>query len=211
MHSFFDTEGPFFRTLEYISNLFFLNVVTVLLCFPVITAGASVTAMHYVLMQMAEEKEGHVIKTFWAQFKSNFRTSTPPWLILLLIGLLFYGDYRLVMNEEYGLPRAFLVVAIIGLAVVYAIFLWIFPYLARFSNSTGGALKNAAILAIGSLPRTLAMMGITAAFIFLFTQVTRLLPLFFVCGLSLPSYFDTLLYYPVLKPLIENAEKKEKE
>lgn len=208
MRTFFDTDGPFFRTLEYISNLFFLNIMTVLMCIPVITAGASITAMHYVLMQMIDEREGHIIRTFWKQFGINFKSSTPAWLILLAAGLIFYGDYRLVRGGTYDLPHAFLVIALIGLFIVFAVFLWIFPYLARFSNTTSGALKNAVILAAGSFPRTLAMIAITAGVIFLFTQVSRLIPLVFICGISLPGYLDALLYYPVLRPLIEKAAEK---
>ena len=53
------------------------------------------------------------------------------------------------------------------------------------------------------------MVVITAAVPYLLLNVTRLLPLFFLLGLSLPAYFCALLYVPVFDKMIGKTEEDE--
>ena len=52
MKNFFQMDGPVMRAMSDLSTLVILNLVTMLCCLPVVTAGASLSAMHYILMQM---------------------------------------------------------------------------------------------------------------------------------------------------------------
>ena len=153
-------DGPVMRAMTDLMNLVILNLLTLLCSLPVVTAGAAVTAMHYILMQMVEQKEGHIVRTFFAQFRSNLKSATPPWLILLGISALLYADYRIFGGE--GATRYMRIPVFIGAAIVGMLYVWLFPYLARFENRLGASLKNAFLLAVGYLPRTAAMVAITA-------------------------------------------------
>ena len=55
MKNLFGQEGPVMRAISDLSTLVFLNILTVIFCIPIVTAGASLTAMHYVIMEMIEE------------------------------------------------------------------------------------------------------------------------------------------------------------
>ena len=55
--SIFEEGSPFQGFLNKVTDLLILNLVTLLLCLPVITAGAALTAMHYVLLKMGREEE----------------------------------------------------------------------------------------------------------------------------------------------------------
>ena len=90
--------------------------------------------------------------------------------------------------------------------VLAAIYVYALPLTARFVYSTGATFKNAAILAMAYLPRTVLMVLITAAVPYLLFNVTRLLPLFFLLGISLPAYFCALLYTPVFEKMIGKRE-----
>ena len=78
--------------------------------------------------------------------------------------------------------------------------------MARIDNSFGARFKNAAILAVGHLPRTLAMMILYAAAAFVFSQEMRLLPIAFVLGISLPVYLSVLIYQSVIRDVIERMQ-----
>ena len=64
----FEEGSPFQRFLNKMTDLLILNVITILMCIPVITAGAALTAMHYVLLKMVRGEEGYIVKSFFRCF-----------------------------------------------------------------------------------------------------------------------------------------------
>ena len=211
MKNLFGLEGPVMRALSDLSALVLLNILTAVFCIPVFTAGASLAAMHYVIMEMIEERGSGIAREFWKHFKENFRNATPIWLILLTIAVFLYADYRIITEGQLGLPRAMLIPLYAGAFLEASIGVYIFPLTARFVYSTGAAFKNSAILAVAYFPRTLLMILFSAVLPYLLFHVTRLLPLFFILGISLPSYFCALLYMPVIHKMIGEKESDEEE
>ena len=87
------------------------------------------------------------------------------------------------------------------------LYVWFFPLAAKFENSFGAKFKNAFLMAVGALPRTVAMVAIWVVTLFVLTQYYRLLPLFLFFGISLPAYLSSFLYYPVIKRQIEQRDE----
>mgnify|MGYP003516477428 FL=1 len=52
--NFFSMDNAFFRIVGKMVDLIWLNVLTVICCIPVITAGASLTAMYYVELKVVD-------------------------------------------------------------------------------------------------------------------------------------------------------------
>lgn len=209
MKYMFDQDGPVMRALTDLSTLVFLNILTALCCIPVVTAGAALAAMHYVIMEMIEERGGPLAPEFFKRFKENLKNATPVWLILLAAAVFLYADYRIIGGGQMGLPKAMLVPIYAGMFVLAAIYVYVIPLTAKFVYSTGAAFRNAAILAAAYLPRTILMVFISAAMPALLFNVTRLLPLFFLLGISLPAYFCALFYMPVFKKMMGGEEEEE--
>ena len=69
------------RALTDLSTLVFLNILTLLFSIPIVTAGAALAAMHYVIIEMIEERGGSLPGEFWKRFKENLKNATPIWLI----------------------------------------------------------------------------------------------------------------------------------
>ena len=44
------------RALSDLSTLVFLNILTLIFSIPIVTAGAALAAMHYVIIEMIEER-----------------------------------------------------------------------------------------------------------------------------------------------------------
>ena len=209
MKNMLDLDGPLVRALSDLNTLVILNILTALFCIPVITAGASVAAMHYVIMEMFENRGDGAAREFWKRFKENLRNATPVWLILLAAAIFIYVDCRIIMGGQTGLPRAMLVPLYIGAFIEASIAVYAFPLTARFVYSTGATFKNSAILAVANFPRTVLMVLYHVIMPYLLFNVSRLLPLFFLVGISLPAYFSALLYMPVIRKMIGEPEPDE--
>ena len=209
MKNMLDLDGPLVRALSDLNTLVILNILTALFCIPVITAGASVAAMHYVIMEMFENRGDGAAREFWKRFKENLRNATPVWLILLAAAVFIYVDCRIIMGWQTGLPRAMLVPLYIGAFIEASIAVYAFPLTARFVYSTGATFKNSAILAVANFPRTVLMVLYHVIMPYLLFNVSRLLPLFFLVGISLPAYFSALLYMPVIRKMIGEPEPDE--
>ena len=209
MKNMLDLDGPPVRALSDLNTLVILNILTALFCIPVITAGASVAAMHYVIMEMFENRGDGAAREFWKRFKENLRNATPVWLILLAAAVFIYVDCRIIMGGQMGLPRAMLVPLYIGAFIEASIAVYAFPLTARFVYSTGATFKNSAILAVANFPRTVLMVLYHVIIPYLLFNVSWLLPLFFLVGISLPAYFSALLYMPVIRKMIGEPEPDE--
>ena len=210
MRNMLDQDGPVMRALSDLSSLVFLNILTMLFCVPVVTAGASLAAMHYVIMEMIEERGGSVFSEFWKRFKENLKNATPIWLIILAVSLFLFIDFRIINSGTAGLPSWMLIPLYAGAFVAASIYVYVIPLTARFVYSTGAAFKNAAILAVAYFPRTLLMVAVTVMIPYLLFNVTRLLPLFFILGVSLPAYFCALMYTPIFKKMFGNTEEEDR-
>ena len=210
MRNMLDQDGPVMRALSDLSTLVFLNILTMLFCVPVVTAGASLAAMHYVIMEMIEERGGSIFSEFWKRFKENLKNATPIWLIFLAVSLFLFIDFRIINSGTAGLPAWMLIPLYAGAFVAASIYVYVIPLTARFVYSTGAAFKNAALLAVAYFPRTLLMAAVTVVIPYLLFNVTRLLPLFFILGISLPAYFCALMYTPIFKKMIGNTEEEDR-
>lgn len=212
--SLFDADSPFQRFLYLVADLLVLNIVTALLCIPVITAGASLTAMHYVLLRMVRGEEGYVVKAFFHSFRQNFRQATLMGLVFLAAAFLMGGNLYLIIRAEGTRPvwLAAIVAAASYLLVMFACFA--FPLLSRFTGTVWGTIGNAVVLSFVRLPRAAAMAFVTFLPAAVACAVRVLIPVVLLFGFSLPGYVCALLYSPVFRKLeneIRSREKKENE
>ena len=71
MGKLFNIDSPVMRFLGKVADLMILNLVTLLCCIPVVTIGASLTAMHYVLLKMVRNEESYIVRSFFKSFKRD--------------------------------------------------------------------------------------------------------------------------------------------
>ena len=74
-------DGKFVKVLNRIADLVGLNLLAILFCIPIVTIGASITAVYGCIFRIQEKKEGYLIKDFWKLFKASFRSSTIIYLV----------------------------------------------------------------------------------------------------------------------------------
>ena len=169
MNKVFNFEGPVFTFLSRLADLFWLNLLYILCCIPVITAGAATTALYYVTLKMAKDEEGYITKSYFKSFKENFVQATLIWLIYLAVMVVMFMDFRIAnggsMAEvlKNSTVSDVVIVAVGVMTIVLLMTLvYVFPLLAQFDNTVLNTIKNAFLISIRHLPYTFLMLIITA-------------------------------------------------
>lgn len=178
MENFFNLDNKFFQGIGKLVDMICLSILWIVLCIPVVTAGAATTAMYYTVNKVIRHSRGYLAREFFGAFKSNFKQSTIVWLILfvmyILMGMDCYIMYQYAKaGESYG---SFYVVFVVLIALVTMWAIYLFPYMARFENKTKQVLKNTFFIAIANLGKTvwmfvLFLVAVIMSYIWPFTAV----------------------------------------
>lgn len=188
MKDIFSMEGPLISFLNKATDLVVLNFIYIICSIPLITIGASTTALYYVTLRMSKNEEGYIIKDFFRSFKENFRQATIIWFILLCMGGIIGVEFFVINNMEGTLAFAVECVIFLGILLFAFEMLYVFPVLARFENTVKSTMKNALFISILQIPKTLAMLVFSSIPIILVLTSLRWLPLFAAFGFSVASY-----------------------
>ncbi len=202
MWRIFDMENPVMRALAVACDLLLLNLLALLCCVPVITAGASITALNDLTIRIVRQEDEYIVRPFFRSFADNFRKATLLWLLVLLAAALLGVDYLAALSYIPALRVGIIAIGII----VFAVALYAFALLARYENSLRATVRNAAALSVAYFPRTLGMLAATVLFWALCLRFYQIgAPLLLLFGLALPCYLNATLLNGVFRKLDENA------
>ena len=189
MKWFFDMDNPVMSALGTAADLLILNLLTLLCCLPVVTAGAALTALNDLCIHLVRREEGSIVKGYFRSFRLNFKKGTLLGLLFLLAAALLYVDYLAALTY---IPVMNVGIVALGL-IVLALALYAFALLSRYENGLWATLKNAAALAVGFFPRTLMMLVFTVGLWLLGIHFVRWgAPVLLMFGFSLPAYMCAL-------------------
>lgn len=196
MGRFFNLENPIWRFIGNLADFFLLSVCWYLCCIPVVTAGCGTTALYYVTMKMAANKEGYTFRSFLASFRANFRPATLIWLLFLGIGFMLYADFSWCLTGGSLFARSMLITFGI-VAVLYLLCLrLVFPLIARCDNTLKALLKMCFAMSIRSFLPLLSTVVVTAAFfslgIFVFWPLLLVAP-------GLGAYINSFVFNRMLE------------
>lgn len=178
----FSYDNKIFDAVNKIVDWLFAAVLWLVFSIPVFTIGASTTAFFETVHKVIRRGKGYVWRTFWTTFKSNFKKATLIWLVQLGVLLLLWVDMKIMENfldqgTKFGSFYYFFYVT------MYIIYVWIIytcVYIARIEDSIKVTMKNAAFLAIMSLPWTIVI-------VVLFIGAIVLISVSPICVLILPT------------------------
>lgn len=207
MDRFFDANNPLMRFLSWLVDMAYLNILTIVCAIPVITAGASFTAMNYVLIHKVREDDTYVGKMFFHSFRENFKQGILLGLFYLFFTLIAVVDLMVLRNVDSRMTTLIMIVMTIVMCLVFVTAVYVFALLARFDNTSKNTIKNALQLTIGHLPATGAMILIWLVWLFIlwyFPKATVLLGVLY--GLSLPGYLCTMIYDPIFRGMESNDD-----
>ena len=203
-------DSPLMRAMTIIADLFWLNVLTLICCIPIITAGASLTAMHYMALKIVRSEENHLTKSFFKAFKENFKQSTIIWLIILAVSVVLGVDIYIMITRLITFPMVVEVVIIVIAILALMTFAFVFPLQAKFANPVLRTFKNALIISLMQFPKTIAMIALNVAGVAMVFSV-RLLPVAMFFGISGPAYAGAVMYNKFFKKLENRIQETNEE
>ena len=160
MSRMFNLESPVVRAVTRVGDLAVLSLLWFVGCMPVVTIGASNTAMYAAIHKVFTQKEGIAAVEFFRAFKSNFRQATLSFLPLGLLELLLLAEcFVTEFLQEQGtawvnLRPVFLVLSYLaGVWIVYTA-----AYAARFQDSAKTTIRQSGLLALASPAQSILLL-----------------------------------------------------
>lgn len=215
MGRFFNMDNKFFVFMGRLADLCMLNILCIICCLPVVTAGASLTALYYVTMKMVRNEESYIFRSFFKSFKQNFRQATVINLIMLAAAALLYLDTRITKAMAYPVGKILAMIFALFTMIYLIILLYLYPVLAKFYNSIKNTFKNALLMGIRHLPYTFLMLAVCASpllilFIPSFQVQMFLILVLILIGPALAAYCNSHFFVRIFDKYIpEEADASE--
>lgn len=208
LNKIFDMDNPVMRFLTLLFDLMILNLITVLLCIPVVTAVPALVALHYMTLKMARDEQSYIIAPYFKSFKENFKQAFLLGLILLAGVAVLAVDIHIVWGEGSSSPQAMRIAVTAGTIIIVLLFSWIIPLQSHFVNTIGTTLRNSVLMALGNFPRTLLMAAIWLIPVAIAWASYALWPLIVLFGLSAPAFLCAKVYSPVFRRFEPEPEEE---
>ncbi len=206
MGKFLTPDNPVMNFITRIAYTVWLNILWFICCIPIVTVGASTTALFYVTLKMVKNEEGNITQQFFRSFRQNFKQSTIVWLIMLALGLVLALDGYVLYHMHYSNAFWTIITAIyfVVLAAYAIITMYIYPLMARFDNTIRMMFFNSIMIGMRFLLCTVLM----AAIYFLMVVI---IVRFFTPMIAFGEGLCAFLCSYFLKNILELCETKEEE
>ena len=153
MGSVFDQRSAFMRSLTWITDVVWINLMIMIASVPVITIGAALSA-GYDTLRRTRIGQGAVTRNFVHAFRANFVQATCLWAVLGPSGALIAASWILLRIVP-------LMVIQFALSIIWMItMVWVWPLQATFENSLSATLRNAFLIGLTSVRATCVMLMI---------------------------------------------------
>ena len=194
MGSVSEKTNQFFAFTESVGELIILNFWTILCCIPIVTIGASIAAMHDVLIRKKRNEPYTITGSFFRAFKNNFRHATGTWLIFAGIFLFLLWDYELLNQAADRIPGFVEIIVLALMFICVAALQWAFVLVARYSISVRTTIGYAFTRIIAFPIRTLLLLAVTLIPLYLIVYYPITTPIMLFLGLALVARVQSGIY-----------------
>ena len=162
-------DSPILHALSTIFDVVLTTVYFIIGCIPVVTVGASFTAMQSVMMNIAADTCSGVTESYWSAFKENFKVGTLVWLALAVVGAVVWTDIGvcfILQHEPSDILSIMQGVTVFCTALYLSMLVYAFAGLARYVVTFRQVFRNALIWTVKKAHWTLVLLVLWAALIF---------------------------------------------
>ncbi len=206
-------DRPLWRFLGSIGDFFILTLFWVATSWPIVTIGASTTALFYVCLKLRAREEGKLWQMYKKSFKENFKQATFIWLLYLFIALdVCIIGYMMIQQGVFTLAdfsidggKYYPTLLVVGL-IYLSIMLYTAALLAMFKQTTGQCIQAAFVLAFGRLFSTILFLFIIWALAML---TWYLFPFLIFIDVPCAVYLISIRMSAIFQKQIERAEKRD--
>lgn len=197
-------DNPFFEAMGRLGDIILVNLLLLLCSLPIVTVGASVSAMYGVFLQMIEGTEGRISITFFRYFRKGLKKNTMVWSTMLVIGILLI--FNMFFLGHVGMEGIWKIVGIVTgcLILIWEIlFAWVFAFLADWEGRIRDGVTAAMRMAVLHLPATLVMVVLNNILLICLWMgvfyLVAVIPIYLVAGFGLTGYVNTWFFKKYLK------------
>lgn len=161
LQGFFNYDNPIWRFVGRLGDMIVLNLLWFVCSIPVVTIGASTTALYYCTLKYVRNEDYGDFRMFFRSFKQNFKQATLIWVPMQLIAAVLGFDFYFFgeMMAGAGTVKFFLQAVVFAMIIVWIfVFLYVWPVLSRFENTTKNTILNAILMSIRYLGSTISML-----------------------------------------------------
>ncbi len=161
----FGFHGSFTAFCSKLFDTLMLGFMWIVCSIPLITIGASSTALYYAIVKCVKNDDGYASQQFFKCFKKNFLQATILWVILVAVYLLMRLNTGILMAKTEGLA-GLVMIGFYTAVCVYVIIVacYVFPCLSRFDMPTGWFLKIGIYMGIRYFLTSLAIILVFVCF-----------------------------------------------
>lgn len=185
--------------MSKVADAMILTVLWLISSVPLITLGASCSALYFSVFKVIREDDDTPWRCYWRAFRSNFKQGT----VIGIPVMLACGFWAYFLFQRYLIKDFWSLAPILALIALCYCIMWLhylLTYIARFSDSFKDVLLKSLILCISELPRSLLILLCFVLFIVLLV----------VCILVAPvlAFFMPVLYTLLLTLILEKVYGK---
>lgn len=185
-----------FRGIMKIGNIWWLNILWLVTSLPVITIGASTTALIYASMKLHDD-DGYPTSNFFHSFQQNFKQATALWAIYGAVGALL--AYALIFWNQMRVAGAHIFVMMIGIIYLLSS-LYVFFVQAKFVHTVADTIRYSFRLAFRHWKETLMMAVVMIAVIYFNVTTNLAVNLFTIClGVGFIAYLFAVYYRKIFE------------
>lgn len=189
-----------------IASVVVTNLLWILCCLPVVTAGAATKAMYSNLYSLLRDEECSA-RSFFRAFSAQFGRTTALWSVIIVAGAALVVDYCLVAYMDFpGRMAVIGLIFFVGFLLVFVSGL-MFPMLSQFPMSVKDAAINGVLLSMAHLPKVFLITTMNLIPWALLLVSTKWFLMFGVLwllgGFALIGLYNAKLLEPVFAPYRE--------
>ena len=210
----FNYDNILIKMLNRLGDVLILSLAFVLFSLPIVTIGASITALYYTAMKSLTLEDGYIFKFFVKSFKENLKQSTIIWIISLVVLTVLGVDVWFWVSQwkRFGTEaaRPMIVISVVMLSLAVMIVLYVFPLQAKFDNNIKVQFRNAFLLSIRYFPTTILMVAILVVVVwaFYYNPILAIIGFGFI-GFGILGFVFGFLMLKCFKPYLETGKEDE--
>lgn len=210
MNGMFRYDNKFFMLLGKLTDMVILNIVFLITCIPLFTIGTAFVAMYDVTMRMVKNEESYIIRSYLKSFKSNFKKSTPIWLVIAAIGGVLIFDLQIVNQQDsymWYLLRSLLLSLLLMEWIMVA---YMAPLQAKFELTYKQLIKNSLIMAMKHMLTTISIVVMNSVLLLLLFSDESILfyviNVYVLIGFAFCAYINSMLITRVFDKYLEEEQ-----
>lgn len=195
--SLFNPDSSFWNLLGGFGELLILSLMWFLGAIPLVTCGASTTALYDTVFHCIRNRESDIFSRFWSTYKKELILSVPCsvfWLSIIIWSFVLYRLYTAAAGTSpmaYSAAIAWIILQI----TVLGIACWVSPLQSRFTFRFGPLTGTAIKIAVAHIGRSLLLGLMTALSVWL--SLRFILPVMILPGVTV--LLCTYLIEPVFQ------------